>query len=92
MNKYLRASLLNLKYVLQMRELTNWVLDIDKVIELINELEEQNKRLEAECTKVSLFYKRLEAENKRLEAENLSYEKREQAYIAQIEAQEINDE
>ena len=34
----------------------------------------------------------LEAENKRLAAENGSYEKREHAYIAQIEAQENNDE
>jgi len=37
-------------------------------------------------------YAALEAENRRLEAENSSYEKREHAYIAQLESQENNDE
>jgi len=37
-------------------------------------------------------YAALEAENRRLEAENSSYEKREHAYIAQLESQESNDE
>lgn len=47
---------------------------------------------EREHNKLTQRIAELEAKNKRLEAENMSYEKQCNAYIAQIEAQEINDE